>query len=944
MSAAVSPSTPDDKPSAGDRAKATAKGLGKEAASIVAGAVGGKVTGAAGKAASGATAAGKAAGAGAAKAGAEKTAATGGKKLASDAASKGTDRLKEAAKRPQSNASTRGGLAGAHDDAKAATKNLAKGVASGALQGATKGGWVGVAIGAAGGAAVGLVDNKAGQRTMLRILAMLAIMSLAVTLLAGALVSATVNAFAATLSSQSQDTAAAAGAEASEIRDARAASERSATPWQLTLWMEREKPDVDFDARAFDAELIRQIPADDDRELIAGAVRDGETGRLKLGDSDVDKAAQETAETGFVAALLALYGPDGTAATVDVATPSTSPTATAAPTAAPAPAPAAPGLDLTTGSSLTVLVNKTTPLNPANYLPAELVPMTSIGVPSANGHSLRSEAATAVKTMFAAATAAGHTLDMTSGYRSFDLQTELYNGYVASLGQEAADLTSAKPGHSEHQTGLAADISAPTEGCVLEACFGGTSAGAWLAANAHEYGFILRYPDGKTGETGYEYEPWHYRYIGVDAAKAYKAANATSYESYTGSGAGTGGATTSPVGVAPSSGPPGQLDEATAKTAFTTAREWALAIGNTCGDEGAAGITAPASGDGSGTVDINGLTSDQVSNVRAIIGATKTMFPTADTRWAGVVAIATAYQESTLVNIGYGDYETGGVLNPDGSPTTSIGLYQQQDSWGTREQRLTPAWATGKFLSVLRAVPGWQTMELAKAAHEVQVYALQHYDKYNQAQPLAEKLWDSYEKTSPAIPLPGDLTGAPGAGAGDGTLPGKSQGGVACAESGTSVGAVSGGVAYPLSLDDPYHQITDFFGPRCCVGSSFHRGVDIQGIEGSAPIFAIAAGTVTESAYGSGAGNYVTVQHDNGVSTSYWHMVGPSPLKVGDKVQAGQQLGTVGDTGSSFGGHLHLETYDQAGEKVNPVTTLKGMGLDLCAYAISGISSKQTCG
>ncbi|MBF4549364.1 M23 family metallopeptidase [Pseudoclavibacter sp. VKM Ac-2888] len=748
MSTPDTPPTGPDKPSAGDRAKATAKGLGKEAASIVAGAVGGKAAG-------GAAAAGKAAGAQAAKAGAEKTAATGAKKLAADAATKGKDRLKQAATRPQSNASTRSGLAGARDDAKAATKNLAKGAASGALQGATKGGWVGAAIGAAGGAAVGLVDNKAGQRTMLRILAMLAIMSLAITLLAAALVSATVNAFAAALSSQSQDTAAAAGAEASEIRDARAASEGSATPWQLTLWMEREKPDVDFDPRAFDAELIRQIPNDDDRELIAGSVRDGETGRLKLGDSDVDKAGQETAEKGFVAALLALYGPDGTADAPETLAPLGTPTAEATPDVTP-----------------------------------------------------------------------------------------------------TADSTSPEATPTAEATEAPAPTAPP---------------------------------------------------------------------------------------AAPSAGPPGHLDEATAKTAFTTAREWALAIGNTCGDAGAGSITAPASGDGSGTVDVNGLTSEQVSNVRAIIGATKTMFPTADTRWAGIVAIATAYQESTLVNIGYGDYETGGVLNPDGSPTTSIGLYQQQDSWGTREQRLTPAWATGKFLSVLRAVPGWQGMELAKAAHEVQVYALQYYDKYNQAQPLAEKLWDAYEKTSPAIPLPGDLTGAPSAG-GDGALPGKSQGGVACAESGTSVGAVSGGVAYPLSLDDPYHQITDFFGPRCCVGSSFHRGVDIQGIEGSASIFAIAAGTVTESAYGSGAGNYVTVQHDNGVSTSYWHMVAPSPLKVGDKVKAGQQLGTVGDTGSSFGGHLHLETYDQAGEKVNPVTTLKGMGLDLCAYKISGISSKQTCG
>ncbi|PPF72957.1 M15 family metallopeptidase [Pseudoclavibacter sp. Z016] len=228
------------------------------------------------------------------------------------------------------------------------------------------------------------------------------------------------------------------------------------------------------------------------------------------------------------------------ASTTPPATPSASATSTptpeSTPTADPAPTetqPPAAALNITDPNSITVLVNKQTPLSPADYAPGDLVAMSDIGVPSANGHSLRSEAATAVQTMFAAASAeAGLTLDMTSGYRDYGLQTELYTGYVAELGQEAADLTSARPGYSEHQTGLAADISSQGEGCVLEQCFSTTAGGQWLAANAHRFGFILRFPDGATATTGYEFEPWHYRYVGAETSAAMQAAGATTYEEF----------------------------------------------------------------------------------------------------------------------------------------------------------------------------------------------------------------------------------------------------------------------------------------------------------------------------------------------------------------------------------------------------------------------------
>ena len=106
----------------------------------------------------------------------------------------------------------------------------------------------------------------------------------------------------------------------------------------------------------------------------------------------------------------------------------------------------------------------------------------------------------------------GYDLPTLSAYRSYDYQAGLYNDYVARDGKEAADRYSAQPGKSEHQTGLAFDIG------QLDDSFGETPAGKWLAQHAHEYGFIIRYPKGKEHITGYMYEPWHVRYLGIDTA------------------------------------------------------------------------------------------------------------------------------------------------------------------------------------------------------------------------------------------------------------------------------------------------------------------------------------------------------------------------------------------------------------------------------------------
>lgn len=116
-----------------------------------------------------------------------------------------------------------------------------------------------------------------------------------------------------------------------------------------------------------------------------------------------------------------------------------------------------------------------------------------------------------------------------SGYRSEDTQDYLYNRYVNNYGKEEADTFSARPNHSEHQTGLAMDLS--VDGTLSEA-FENTEQFKWLNENAHKYGYILRYKKDKVYMTGYTYEPWHYRYVGVEVATIIKNENLTFEEYY----------------------------------------------------------------------------------------------------------------------------------------------------------------------------------------------------------------------------------------------------------------------------------------------------------------------------------------------------------------------------------------------------------------------------
>jgi D-alanyl-D-alanine carboxypeptidase len=110
----------------------------------------------------------------------------------------------------------------------------------------------------------------------------------------------------------------------------------------------------------------------------------------------------------------------------------------------------------------------------------------------------------------------------------------VYNGWVSSLGQAQADAQSARPGFSEHQTGLSVDISPVPLSCALDACFGATPQGRWLADNAWRFGYLLRYPADKTPVTGFTYEPWHFRYIGVELATEMHNTGVTTLEEFFG--------------------------------------------------------------------------------------------------------------------------------------------------------------------------------------------------------------------------------------------------------------------------------------------------------------------------------------------------------------------------------------------------------------------------
>ena len=217
------------------------------------------------------------------------------------------------------------------------------------------------------------------------------------------------------------------------------------------------------------------------------------------------------------------------------------PVSTSAPADAPAQVPAASGEivwydgyadprtiaaeTVESPGDLTVLVNKYFAI-PADYSP-DLVPADS-----SNNQYIRSEADDAWDLMRAACQAdTGYVLYLCSGYRTFENQAALYAKSIRDKGIAHACSRNALEGRSEHNLGLALDIST-TETGVISSGFAETPAGIWVTAHCSEYGFILRYPSDKTAVTGYVYEPWHYRFVGTDLAAVLSASGQTLEEYY----------------------------------------------------------------------------------------------------------------------------------------------------------------------------------------------------------------------------------------------------------------------------------------------------------------------------------------------------------------------------------------------------------------------------
>ncbi len=183
--------------------------------------------------------------------------------------------------------------------------------------------------------------------------------------------------------------------------------------------------------------------------------------------------------------------------------------------------------------SYTVLVNRDYLIS-KDYVPDDLVvpevPFSYYGVYEKS--YVRKRAAKALEHLFAGARSDGYTLKVVSAYRSYERQMQIYRNNVKTRGKDKTNKVSAMPGSSEHQTGLAIDVSADSVGCTIEESFARSAEGKWLKKNCYKYGFIIRYPKNKTKITGYSYEPWHIRYVGKNLAQYLKKNKLTLEEYY----------------------------------------------------------------------------------------------------------------------------------------------------------------------------------------------------------------------------------------------------------------------------------------------------------------------------------------------------------------------------------------------------------------------------
>lgn len=187
-------------------------------------------------------------------------------------------------------------------------------------------------------------------------------------------------------------------------------------------------------------------------------------------------------------------------------------------------------------ASVFVIVNKHRPITPAGFQPLDLVEVKeSKSLENSRGHKLSLPAAEALESMALEMQKQGQgKLTLNSGFRSYKAQDSLYKGIVKSQGETQALLKAAKASFSEHQTGLAADISFPSQGCAVMTCFGNTKAGKWISENSWRFGFVVRYKLGTEAITGYSYEPWHLRYVGLEVAKLYSESGMKTLEEFWG--------------------------------------------------------------------------------------------------------------------------------------------------------------------------------------------------------------------------------------------------------------------------------------------------------------------------------------------------------------------------------------------------------------------------
>lgn len=174
-------------------------------------------------------------------------------------------------------------------------------------------------------------------------------------------------------------------------------------------------------------------------------------------------------------------------------------------------------------AALDIIVNKKHCIQPLGFAPADLV--------TVYGATISAKAQANFVAMYQAAQTAGVPFQVTSSFRSYSNQVTTYNTWVAVNGQAGADTVSARPGYSEHQTGLSIDLAAAS--CALE-CFLKTPQYAWIQKHAAAYGWIQRYPEGFTSITGYSSEAWHYRYVGKAVAEDMKARGIKTLEQYWG--------------------------------------------------------------------------------------------------------------------------------------------------------------------------------------------------------------------------------------------------------------------------------------------------------------------------------------------------------------------------------------------------------------------------